>query len=222
MCKPIHSQVVRDRSHQHIEHSEVWMANASSDEWDACRWSALLPRCSWKSREDGTDNCFNWTLPNGDRIKQRDEREPTNYTHILPAGSHNMIRSVNIHYTGNCVAGFSFYDNDAVEPVQVSTASYSKDSPSITVRNSSSASRSTPPLWSLPRSDKDRKLIWKIGNTTFSKKWSRNKTALLAENEVIVEVVCSLLDAHQSVYTDFQFKIGTRMDWSRKQNTIIS
>ncbi len=53
---------------------------------------------------------FNFILSNGDRSQQRDLGE-TYYDHILPAGSHNRIRSVNIYYIDQ-IAGFSFHDKE--------------------------------------------------------------------------------------------------------------
>ncbi len=63
------------------------------------------------NREDGTGWKMNFILSNGDRSHQRDERWPTSYTHMFPAGSHNMIRSVNIHHY-DYIGGFSFYDKE--------------------------------------------------------------------------------------------------------------
>ncbi len=47
--------------------------------------------------------------------------------------------------------------------------------------------------------DKDRALLWSIGNTYVSKK----ETVVLEENEVIVGVVAKLYPSYQSLYTDF-------------------
>ena len=62
-------------------------------------------------REDGESGGFNFILRNGTRSTQRDERWPTDYTHMIPADARNKIRSVNIHY-GSSIAGFSFFDKD--------------------------------------------------------------------------------------------------------------
>ena len=53
--------------------------------------------------------------------------------------------------------------------------------------------------------DKDRKLIWQIGDIA-----SHHvvKTVLIAENEVIVGVVAKLLIGSQSMYTDWQFQVA--------------
>ncbi len=63
------------------------------------------------SNKKGTGEAFNWILSNGERSTQREEEYPTNYTHMLPEGSHKMIRSVRIHYTW-CIYGFSFLDKE--------------------------------------------------------------------------------------------------------------
>ncbi len=48
-------------------------------------------------KENGRGICFKWILSNGTRSDQRDE---TFYDHMMPEGSHNKIRSVEIyHYT---------------------------------------------------------------------------------------------------------------------------
>ncbi len=54
---------------------------------------------------------FNLILSNGHRSTQRDEHFPTKYTHMMPAGCINKIRSVTIHYS-NCIGGFSFFDKE--------------------------------------------------------------------------------------------------------------
>jgi hypothetical protein len=117
-------------------------------------------------KKDGTGLAFNLILCNGHRSHQRDDQWPTKYTHIMPEGSHNKIRSVSIHYLG-CINGFSFFD-------------------------------------------KDKKLLWKIGNTT--NRTNCVKTVVIEENEVIVGVVAKLYPNLQSLYSDFQFQIGTRWE----------
>ena len=49
--------------------------------------------------------------------------------------------------------------------------------------------------------DKDGLPLWKIGFTD-SSEWGRSEV-LLAENEVIIGVVCKLYPGEQSTYTDF-------------------
>ncbi len=63
----------------------------------------------WK---DGTGFGFNFLLSNGDRSKQRDKKYPTNFTHMMPEGSHNKIRSVRIYHDGHFINGFSFFDKE--------------------------------------------------------------------------------------------------------------
>ncbi len=62
------------------------------------------------NKKDGTGIWFNFLLSNGDRSKQRD-KNMTYYDHMMPAGSHTRIRSVNIHYF-NAIIGFSFLDKE--------------------------------------------------------------------------------------------------------------
>ncbi len=52
---------------------------------------------------------MNFILSNGAKTEQRDEDVPTDFTHMIPAGLPNMIRSVHIHHSG-CIIGFSFLD----------------------------------------------------------------------------------------------------------------
>jgi hypothetical protein len=52
-------------------------------------------------------------MSNDAKSTQRDEKFPTDYTHMLPDGSHKKIRSVNIHYDYH-ILGFSFRDKDGV------------------------------------------------------------------------------------------------------------
>src|SRR5450830_1231680 len=59
--------------------------------------------------QDGNSDKFNWILSNGVRSAQRDKC--TYYTHMMPAGSHNRIRSIKIYHS-YCVDGFSFFDKD--------------------------------------------------------------------------------------------------------------
>ncbi len=56
-------------------------------------------------------------------------------------------------------------------------------------------------IWGFSFFDKDHSLIWKIGFTTDSK--ISVETVALAENEVIVGVVCKLYSGYHSMYTDF-------------------
>ncbi len=49
---------------------------------------------------------------NRDCSKQRDEKYPTNYTHMFPAGSQNTIRSVSIYYSTDAITGFRFFDKE--------------------------------------------------------------------------------------------------------------
>ncbi len=60
---------------------------------------------------NGTGSFFNFILCNGARSKQRDEYYPNDFTHMLPAGSHNEIRSVTIYFF-KTIAGFKFYDKE--------------------------------------------------------------------------------------------------------------
>ncbi len=56
---------------------------------------------------------FSFILSNGDRSQQRDEHDPTSYTHMLPKGSHKMIRLVSIHnFYAEEICGFSFFDKE--------------------------------------------------------------------------------------------------------------
>ncbi len=64
------------------------------------------------NRENGEGISFNFVFSNGDRFTQIDEHVPTYFTHLIPADSLKMIRSVLIHYLdGYHIAGFSFFDN---------------------------------------------------------------------------------------------------------------
>ncbi len=54
---------------------------------------------------------FNFILSNGYRSTQRDEDDPTDYTHMIPKYALNKIGSVTIHYN-RCICGFSFFDKD--------------------------------------------------------------------------------------------------------------
>ena len=54
--------------------------------------------------------------------------------------------------------------------------------------------------------DKDQALIWGIG-ATFPQ--DEAKTVTLADNEVIVGVVCKLHPGSPCAYTDFQFQIAS-------------
>jgi hypothetical protein len=123
------------------------------------------------NQQDGTSKFFNPILSNGDRSHQRDACVKQYYTHMMPEGSQDKIRSVTIHFYGN-IYGFSFFD-------------------------------------------KDRKLLWKIGYTkslyTVINSGDKVETVLIAENEVIVGVKARLFPGCQSVYTDFQFQIGSRL-----------
>ncbi len=64
------------------------------------------------NHQDGTYPFFNWILSNGERSQQRDALNPTKFTHMLPAGSHNKIRSVRIHYYLDHIGGFKFLDKE--------------------------------------------------------------------------------------------------------------
>ena len=55
---------------------------------------------------------FNFILSNGTRSTQRDEKYPTKYTQMIPAGALNRIRSANIHHYNHHIQGFSFFDKD--------------------------------------------------------------------------------------------------------------
>ncbi len=61
--------------------------------------------------KDGSGNRFNWIMSNGDRSKQREKEYPTKYTHMLPEGSHKMIRAVRVYYYYS-ITGFQFFDKD--------------------------------------------------------------------------------------------------------------
>ena len=63
------------------------------------------------SLKDGTGNDMNLILSNGARSVQRDGNGKY-YTHMMPEGCHNKIRSVSIHYNSNCIRGFSFFDKE--------------------------------------------------------------------------------------------------------------
>lgn len=55
--------------------------------------------------------------------------------------------------------------------------------------------------------DKDKKLLWKIGNTKVSKDMG-TETIEIPENQLIVGVKAKLLPGYQSAFTDFQFQLG--------------
>ena len=57
--------------------------------------------------------------------------------------------------------------------------------------------------------DKDGVLIWQIGAT--GSDWIK-KTVLLEDDEVIIGVICKLLQGYQGCYTDFQFQIASRSE----------
>jgi hypothetical protein len=63
------------------------------------------------NQQYGTGWRFNFILCNGDRSKQRDKKM-TYYTHMMPEGSHKLIRSVTIHHYSGCIIGFSFFDKE--------------------------------------------------------------------------------------------------------------
>ena len=48
------------------------------------------------NEEDGEGLNFNIILSNGQRSTQRDEKDPTNFTHMMPVGADRKIRSVDI------------------------------------------------------------------------------------------------------------------------------
>ena len=63
------------------------------------------------NQKEGYGEKFNFVLSNDARSTQRDVRDPTNFTHMIPAEALNKIRSVTIHYWGTII-GFSFFDKD--------------------------------------------------------------------------------------------------------------
>ncbi len=65
-------------------------------------------------------------MSNGDRSKQREDCEPTKYTHMMPEGSHKKIRSVSIYFSYRTIDGFSFYDKDRklLQAIGETTASW--------------------------------------------------------------------------------------------------
>ncbi len=110
---------------------------------------------------NGNYNGSSWVnspfLSNGDTSQQRDERGPTGYVFLMPAGSPNKIRSVSIYY-GIYIQGFSFFDKEGA-------------------------------------------LLWGIGNT---ESYRPAETVLIAENEMIIGVVCKLdIRPPHWLYTDF-------------------
>ncbi len=50
-------------------------------------------------------------LSNGDRSQQRD-KYTTYYDHMMPEGSHTMIRTVTINHSIHSITGFSFFDKE--------------------------------------------------------------------------------------------------------------
>ena len=57
--------------------------------------------------------------------------------------------------------------------------------------------------------DKNNTLLWKIGLIDSD---CDVETVVLADNEIIIGVVAKLRAGYQSLYTDFQFQIGIRLD----------
>jgi hypothetical protein len=66
--------------------------------------------------------------------------------------------------------------------------------------------------------DKDRKLIWKIGNTDL---YLNVKTVMLGENEVIDRIVAKLYSGFKSAFTDFQLQMSTRLDCAQRLHHIL-
>ena len=67
-------------------------------------------------KEDGEGMSFNIIMSNGQRSTQRDEKRPTNFTHMMPVGADRKSRSVNLYndiysYTV-FIVGFQFFDKD--------------------------------------------------------------------------------------------------------------
>ncbi len=50
------------------------------------------------NKQYGSGYHLNWILSNGNRSQQRDELARFDYTHMMPEGSHDKIRSVSLHY----------------------------------------------------------------------------------------------------------------------------
>ncbi len=75
-------------------------------------WQGVLsPLAGFENDEPvGRGSKFNFILCNGNWSPQRD-RNTDYYVHLMPAGCHNKIRSVSIHYFG-CINGFSFFDKE--------------------------------------------------------------------------------------------------------------
>ncbi len=84
-------------------------------------WRGVIPFLTGfeNNEKDGTGTKFNSILSNGDRSTQRDEGE-TYYTHMFPAGSHKMIRSVKIHYY-KFIRGFEFFDREGAPLWKIGT-----------------------------------------------------------------------------------------------------
>ncbi len=77
------------------------------------QWRGVLPHLTGfeNNWQDGRGWYMNLILSNGHRSNQRDEGE-TYYDHLMPAGSHNKIRSVSIYYYSDHIDGFSFFDKE--------------------------------------------------------------------------------------------------------------
>ncbi len=77
---------------------------------------------NWK--EDGRGPSFNWILSNGARSTHK-EKNWTYYTHMMPEGSHKMIRSVCTYSGYNFIQAFVFLDKEGALLWKVGETRYS-------------------------------------------------------------------------------------------------